>query len=133
MQQATTRPTSKTRAYTSSLTRAAYKPSVRHLGRGLYRVQSASNQNTHYIVDLVDHTCTCPNGQAGKGQCWHLKKAMEIDICRQREAGRAEFRELAEAFAGLPVPPFDFKAQKVEAAPATVIHCGAGLQEAFGA
>jgi len=129
--QATTR---RTRApYTPTVSRAAYKPHVRRLGtHGLFRVQSATDPNTYYIVDTVDHTCTCPAGSRGR-RCWHVKAAMEIDICRRREAGRAEFRALAEAFAGLPVPPFDFKAQKVEAAPATVIHCGAGLQEAFGA
>ncbi len=126
MQQAT-----RTRTYTSSLTRAAYKPRIAHLGRGFYRVQSATDPATGYLVDLEDRSCTCPAGQHGR-QCWHLKKAMEIDICRRREAGRAEFRALAEAFAALPVPTFDVKARTVEAAP-TVIYPGAALQEAFGA
>ncbi|HZS88323.1 MAG TPA: SWIM zinc finger family protein [Chloroflexota bacterium] len=104
MQQATTRQTSR-KPYTPTVSRASYKPHVRRLGtHGLFRVQSATNADTYYIVDTVDHTCTCPAGQHGR-QCWHLKAACGLVF---------------------------FPAREVESAP-TVIHCGAALQEAFGA
>jgi len=103
--QATTR---RTRApYTPTVSRAAYKPHVRRLGtHGLFRVQSATDPNTYYIVDTVDHTCTCPAGQHGR-QCWHVKAACGLVF---------------------------FPAREVESAPSVTRPSGmAGLLEAFGA
>jgi hypothetical protein len=102
---ATTRPARTRKPYIPSVSRAQYKPLVRRLGsHGLFRVQSASDPSTYYIVDTIDHTCTCPNGQAGKGQCWHLKAACGIVF---------------------------FPAQKVEAAPVRPTGMAA-LDDVFG-
>ncbi len=54
--QAATRQTTRTRTYTSSLTRAAYKPRIQHLGHGFYRVQSASNPATPWQKCQVSAT-----------------------------------------------------------------------------
>jgi hypothetical protein len=109
-QQATTRPARSRKPYIPTVSRAEYKPLVRRLGsHGLFRVQSASDPSKFYIVDTVDNSCTCPNGQAGKGQCWHLKAACGIVF---------------------------FPAQKVEAAPAKPVYTGptgmAALDDVFG-
>jgi hypothetical protein len=129
-----------TRTYAPSLSRATYKPRIQHLGHGLYRVQSASQPDTAYIVDSQDNpmTCTCPAGAHGR-RCWHVAKVTELVICRERETHRAEFRELAEAFAGLSVPTIDIKAQRGQverAAAAKPVYTGprgmAALDDAFG-
>lgn len=92
--------------YTPTVSRAAYKPLVRRRGHhGLFRVHSATDPNTYYVVDTIDHTCTCPNGQAGKGPCWHLKACAGIVL---------------------------FPAQMVEAAPNAPVYPGPALQECFG-
>jgi hypothetical protein len=74
---------SPTRKPTSSLERASYKPSIRSLGHGFYRVQSASDVNRYYVIDATDNTCTCPAGEHGR-QCWHVRQVNEyIDLCAQ--------------------------------------------------
>src|SRR5689334_15481193 len=88
IQQATTRRQRK--PYVPTVARSAYKPHITPLGRhGLFRVQSASNPEVFYLVDAVDHTCTCPNGQAGQGQCWHLKAACGLVFFPAREVETA--------------------------------------------
>lgn len=77
-----TRPAARVRR--SSLSTCQYKPTVRHLGRRLFRVQSASSPAVHYLVDLNDDTCTCPNGQAGRTSCWHRKAARANEDARRQ-------------------------------------------------
>jgi len=53
------------------------------VGDGVYRVRSASHQDTIHTVRIrnlgqLDATCDCPHGQheGAKGQCWHKASAL---------------------------------------------------------
>jgi hypothetical protein len=105
----TTRPARQRKPYVPTVSRAEYKPLVRRLGsHGLYRVQSATNPEQFYIVDVVDGSCTCAAGQHGR-DCWHKRARAGIIF---------------------------FPAQKVEAAPAKPVYTGptgmAALDDVFG-
>lgn len=54
----------------------------RYAGFGVWLVESRTQANTVYRVDLTRQTCTCKNGRA----CWHLAAANVCDEMRSMPA-----------------------------------------------
>ena len=51
---------------------------IRRLRNGLFRVQSFSNPQIFYVVDLLEKTCTCPHFTYRGIICKHLRAVEEI-------------------------------------------------------
>jgi uncharacterized protein YecT (DUF1311 family) len=65
-----------------------YRPEVVRIGERMYWVQSATDRDQRYFVDLHDGTCECV-GFAKRGGCWHLTEARKIEA--EREAAARTF------------------------------------------